>query len=398
MPKRIQLSLPVALILLLSSVIPAFARGTFSSPELMRRFSPLSLSLVANDREQDGLSGPVRRVKTETAKITVKNGKPVEAARVLLETTTFDNKGGKVDNAYFLAAGGSLTGKEAYKYDDKGNMVEMTLHNEDGTLASKEVYAYELDAFGNWTKMTTSVAIIEGGKLSFEPSEVSYRTISYFLDEATMAKMSQPNPAPAANAAAAAAAVASNAPAPNAAVNSAVKMNTAVPTSAPIKSATANAPAKKDLNKAAPVASVSLSSVDRAVVAKPSAVPFASNAASANSSGPVVKADGDAPELIRPRGPLKPISGGILNGKALSLPAPTYPEMAKRARSAGKVEIEVVIDLSGKVISAKASSGPALLRDAAEKAAMQAKFSPTLLTGQPVKVSGVITYSFALAQ
>ncbi|MCA1592167.1 MAG: energy transducer TonB, partial [Acidobacteria bacterium] len=95
---------------------------------------------------------------------------------------------------------------------------------------------------------------------------------------------------------------------------------------------------------------------------------------------------------------LKPISGGILNGKALNLPSPTYPEMARRVRTTGLVEVEVVIDLSGKVISAKATSGPALLRDAAERAAMQARFSPTLLTGQPVKVSGTITYNFTLSQ
>src|ERR671932_293284 len=103
-----------------------------------------------SDREQDGLAGPVRRVKTETAKISVKNGKPVEGARAVLETTTYDQKGNRVDNAYFL------------------------------------------DAVGNWVKMTTSVAIIEGGKVTFEPSEVTYRTISYFLDEGMLAKMSQP--------------------------------------------------------------------------------------------------------------------------------------------------------------------------------------------------------------
>ncbi|MCA1594603.1 MAG: hypothetical protein LC754_18640, partial [Acidobacteria bacterium] len=171
MLKRTYLS-PLLALLVLFAAAPAFAHATHAR---MRQFSIFSLMLAANDREQDGLSGPVRRVKTETAKITVKNGKPVEAARVLLETTTYDNKGGKVDNAYFLAAGGSLTGKEVYKYDAKGNMVEMTLQNEDGSLASKEVYSYDFDAFGNWTKMTTSVAIIEGGKLSFEPSEVTYR-------------------------------------------------------------------------------------------------------------------------------------------------------------------------------------------------------------------------------
>ena len=36
--------------------------------------------------------------------------------------------------------------------------------------------------------MTTSVAIVENGHVAFEPTEVTYRTIFYYLD-ATMAKM-----------------------------------------------------------------------------------------------------------------------------------------------------------------------------------------------------------------
>jgi protein TonB len=58
--------------------------------------------------------------------------------------------------------------------------------------------------------------------------------------------------------------------------------------------------------------------------------------------------------------------------------------------------VQIVVDEDGKVISAKASSGPPLLLYAAEKAAYQARFSPTLLSGLPVKVSGVITYNFIL--
>jgi protein TonB len=113
--------------------------------------------------------------------------------------------------------------------------------------------------------------------------------------------------------------------------------------------------------------------------------------------GPVVKAEAEAPAAPPVRtGPLKPISGGILNGKAMSLPAPTYPEMAKRARASGLVEVEVVIDITGKVISAKATKGHSLLMQAAEQAAKQARFTPTLLSGQPVRVTGVITYNFTL--
>jgi protein TonB len=83
---------------------------------------------------------------------------------------------------------------------------------------------------------------------------------------------------------------------------------------------------------------------------------------------------------------------------ALTLPAPAYPETAKRMRIAGTVIVDVVIDEDGKVISAEASSGPVTLREAAVKAARRARFSPTKLSGQPVKISGVINYKFALSQ
>ena len=59
---------------------------------------------------------------------------------------------------------------------------------------------------------------------------------------------------------------------------------------------------------------------------------------------------------------------------------------------------EVVVDETGKVISAVATSGPAMLRDVAVQAALRARFSPTKLSGQPVKVAGLINYKFALSQ
>jgi TonB family protein len=366
----------------------------------------------SNEREQDGLAGPVRRVKTETAKITVKGGKPLEGPRAVLETTTYDQKGTRVDTAYFLAAGGSLTGKEVYKYDERGNIVEMTLHNEDGTLLAKEVYTYEFDAVGNWVKMTTAVAVIEGGKVTFEPSEVTYRTISYYLDEAVMAKLSQPagaagtanTPAAAAPAATQPQPAAANAPA-NLQANKPAGSQTAAQTnsqtaaaqpkpSSPAadaaKQAQANKPAR---NTAAPLA---VASLDKSVMTD-AGVPLSAGSNVANASaGPAVKADGDAPAAPLRTGPLKPVSGGILNGRALSLPAPSYPEPAKRARASGLVEVEVIIDVNGKVISAKAVRGPSLLLQAAEMAARLARFTPTLLSGQPVRVVGIINYNFSL--
>ena len=90
----------------------------------------------------------------------------------------------------------------------------------------------------------------------------------------------------------------------------------------------------------------------------------------------------------------KVIRGGVINGKALSFPKPEYPAEARGSRVSGAVTIQVLIDEKGDVIRAGAINGHPLLQKAARNAACEAKFSPTLLAGQPVKVSGVITYNF----
>jgi protein TonB len=89
-----------------------------------------------------------------------------------------------------------------------------------------------------------------------------------------------------------------------------------------------------------------------------------------------------------------PISGGVLNGKAISLPKPNYPPIARAAHASGTVVVQVLIDENGNVVSAKAVSGHPLLQAVAVSAARQARFSPTKLSGQPVKVTGVIQYNF----
>lgn len=95
-----------------------------------------------------------------------------------------------------------------------------------------------------------------------------------------------------------------------------------------------------------------------------------------------------------PNGSPKSISGGVLNGKAISLPKPEYPPAAMAVRASGAVSVQVLIDENGYVISANAVSGHPLLRAASEAAARQATFSPTQISGQPVKVTGVIVYNF----
>jgi protein TonB len=100
------------------------------------------------------------------------------------------------------------------------------------------------------------------------------------------------------------------------------------------------------------------------------------------------------PEAPKPTPPRAPISGGVLNGKAISLPKPPYPQIARAAHAAGTVVVQVLIDENGSVVSAHAVSGHPLLQAVAVQAAKQARFSPTKLSGQPVKVTGVIQYNF----
>lgn len=85
---------------------------------------------------------------------------------------------------------------------------------------------------------------------------------------------------------------------------------------------------------------------------------------------------------------------GVINGKATNLPKPPYPAAAIAINAQGEVMVQVTIDETGKVISAKAAKGHPILKPAAERAAWQARFTPTLLSGVPVKVTGVIVYHF----
>jgi protein TonB len=107
---------------------------------------------------------------------------------------------------------------------------------------------------------------------------------------------------------------------------------------------------------------------------------------------------GEPPPPADPPKPKLIVSKGPINSQALSLPKPIYPPLAKAAGIQGTVSVQVVIDEHGRVISAKAVDGSPALRPEAQRAAMQARFSPTMLGDQPVKVSGVITYNFILGR
>jgi TonB family protein len=96
------------------------------------------------------------------------------------------------------------------------------------------------------------------------------------------------------------------------------------------------------------------------------------------------------PTPAQPNARKGPISGGMLNSKAIYLPMPEVPA----GEASGVVLVAIVVDEQGTVIEARAVSGPPHLHNAAVAAARLARFSPTLLMGEPVRVSGTLSYNF----
>ena len=111
---------------------------------------------------------------------------------------------------------------------------------------------------------------------------------------------------------------------------------------------------------------------------------------------PAVDVGTPPPPAPTPRPVPRVVSKGVITSQALSLPKPAYPAIAKQVGVQGPVSVQVLVDETGRVISAKAISGNPMLMPAAQQAALGARFSPTMLGDQPVKVSGVITYNFML--
>jgi len=102
------------------------------------------------------------------------------------------------------------------------------------------------------------------------------------------------------------------------------------------------------------------------------------------------------PTLTPPKPTLQRVSSVVLSSKALSLPQPPYPIMAKQIGLHGAVSIQILVDEQGRVLSAQVVSGHPILSGPAREAALRARFTPTILNGQPVKIQGVITYNFVM--
>ena len=190
------------MICIVRRLLPAFmlwtAILTLAAPSQAQNASVTTLAAITvldSTKEQDGLLGSVRRVRTETAKIELKDGRPVEGPPQLVELTTYGIRGNRIENTSYPLKDG-VVGKEEYKYDERGNITEMTVRDERGAILSREAYNYEFDKLGNWTKMVTSLVVFENGELKREPIEITYRTVTYYYDD-TVAKIAEePKPQP----------------------------------------------------------------------------------------------------------------------------------------------------------------------------------------------------------
>jgi protein TonB len=127
-----------------------------------------------------------------------------------------------------------------------------------------------------------------------------------------------------------------------------------------------------------------------------SAAPNTSSCATCSTMPPVVIVTEKPPTPESPKPTTQRVTSLVLNSKLITAPQPIYPAMAKHAGIQGPVNIQILVDEQGKVISAQVMSGSPMLSPAARDAAMRARFTPTTLNGVPVKIQGVITYNFRL--
>lgn len=175
--------------------------------------------------------------------------------------------------------------------------------------------------------------------------------------------------------------------------NPPVVYNSAAPTNtAATSNSTANTPVT-NRTETANVANVANAAPTPAATRKPAATPAPVQTEKSPAATPTPEPKPSQMPTIWPSD-RKVIAGGNLNGRAISLPQPPFPPAARAAGAGGIVIVRVLIDEGGRVVAAEAIRGHPLLRAAAVSAARGARFSPTTIGGEPVRVRGVITYNF----
>jgi protein TonB len=75
---------------------------------------------------------------------------------------------------------------------------------------------------------------------------------------------------------------------------------------------------------------------------------------------------------------------------------PDYPEIARNSHVSGVVSVAITITPQGTVADARATNGPALLRQPAVNAVRNWRFKPYMLNGHPVAVTSNVNVNFAI--
>ena len=107
-----------------------------------------------------------------------------------------------------------------------------------------------------------------------------------------------------------------------------------------------------------------------------------------------VSIDAQVDEKQKENHQIPTVSGSVLNGSAKKMAKPVYPPAAKAVHVGGGVKIQVIIETDGTDFWAEPISGHPFLSNSARNAACSSQFTPTFLSGQPVRVSGIVVYNF----
>lgn len=340
--------------LLLLAVVcaPAGAQVARTRADATRRATRAPLVILDGTRETDGLRGPVRRVETEVVKVELRQGQLLERPASLLERTLYDERGRRVENETHPVVGSGRTGRESHSYDARGNVVETVVRDAAGAVLSRTSYDYEFDEHDNWTRMTASVAVSNQGRTEYEPFEITRRRITYYAVGEAGGRATRSG-------------AAANQSGERAARNGAAEKQNGA-TVAPVAAGEKvgeRARAEDGAKAVGPAAPAAAENVHKSRTTK------------APSGGEVLEA-------------------GPLNARATWLPQPAYPVGSRILDTPYTVAVEVTLDITGRVVGARAQNGPAALREAAERAARLAAFLPFYVSGRPVRAKGIINYSF----
>jgi hypothetical protein len=106
----------------------------------------------SNEKQNFRLTGPVRTVREEVARLENHSGQFIEGSRVLIESMTFDKQGNfteqmgnKPDGTFHWKQGWVRT------YDNEGKEIQKSHYNAEGEFIGVHVYAY--DSSGRKSKM-----------------------------------------------------------------------------------------------------------------------------------------------------------------------------------------------------------------------------------------------------